>query len=185
MNEEDFVDDLKTFGLEDSSEDLYVVVVDGKKIFTVELEDGLSQSILEGIISDFEDGALMRHIKSAKAPKKNNGPVKVVVANNFDKMVMNKKQDVFIEFYAPWCVHCKTLEPIWKKLGKNRAGEKDLTIAKFDGTANDVPTEGFETSGFPTLFYVNKNNKIEKFEGDRDLVSFYKFLDERRGKDEL
>lgn len=185
MNEEDFADDLKTFGLEDSSEDLYVVVVDGKKIYTVELEDGLSQSILEGIISDFEDGALMRHIKSAKAPKKNNGPVKVVVANNFDKMVMNKKQDVFIEFYAPWCGHCKTLEPIWKKLGKNRAGEKDLTIAKFDGTANDVPTEGFETSGFPTLFYVNKNNKIEKFEGDRDLVSFYKFLDERRGKDEL
>ena len=105
MNEEDFSDDVAKFGLADSAEDLYVVIVDGKKYYNVELEDGLSQAGLKQIIADFEDGALIRHIKSAKEPKKNKGPVKVVVANSFDKVVMSKKSDVLIEFYP--CVRQK------------------------------------------------------------------------------
>lgn len=188
LNEDDFADDVKRFGLEDSSEDLNIVILDGKKAYPFECEDGLNAEVLTEVIEDYESGNLKRHLKSAKPPKKNNGPVKVVVSTQFDKIVMDKKKDVLIEFYAPWCGHCKALEPVFKKLGKNRASEGDLTIAKFDAIANDVPDDRFDVTGFPTLYYVNKANKIEKYEGGRELKDFYKFLDEKRGgaaKDEL
>ena len=42
----------------------------------------------------------------------------VVVAENFDEIVNNENKDVLIEFYAPWCGHCKNLEPKYKELGE-------------------------------------------------------------------
>uniref|UniRef100_A0A8C0JQ46 Protein disulfide-isomerase A3 n=1 Tax=Canis lupus dingo TaxID=286419 RepID=A0A8C0JQ46_CANLU len=48
--------------------------------------------------------------------------VKVVVAENFDEIVNNENKDVLIEFYAPWCGHCKNLEPEHKELGEKSIG---------------------------------------------------------------
>lgn len=42
----------------------------------------------------------------------------VVVAENFDEIVNAEDKDVLIEFYAPWCGHCKNLEPKYKELGE-------------------------------------------------------------------
>lgn len=36
--------------------------------------------------------------------------------NNFDSSVINSEDAWFVEFYAPWCGHCKKLEPEWKAL---------------------------------------------------------------------
>lgn len=188
MNEDDFKDDMKTYGLDDTAEDNAIVILDGKKIYKYECEDGLSEKVVENVIKKFQKGTLERHIKSAKAPKKNNGPVKVVVANSFDKVVMSKKSDVLVEFYAPWCGHCKNLEPIFKKLGKKVSDQKDLVIAKFDAIANDIPIDDFDVTGFPTLYWVTKENRIEKYEGGRELKDFVEFIAKKRPagvKDEL
>lgn len=42
----------------------------------------------------------------------------VVVAENFDSIVNDDSKDVLIEFYAPWCGHCKNLEPKYNELGE-------------------------------------------------------------------
>ena len=85
---------------------------------------------------------------------------------------------MFIEFYAPWCGHCKKLEPIWVELG-TIFNESKVVIAKMDATANDGPEE---VTGFPTLYFKkagNKNNTIDPkflYQGDRSKADLLKFI---------
>lgn len=54
-------------------------------------------------------------------------------------MVTDAEKDVLIEFYAPWCGHCKALAPKYDELGQKLSAESGVVIAKMDATANDVP----------------------------------------------
>ena len=41
-----------------------------------------------------------------------------MVAKNFDEIVNDESKDVLIEFYAPWCGHCKSLAPKYDELAE-------------------------------------------------------------------
>lgn len=45
-------------------------------------------------------------------------PLQVVVGKNFDEIVNDDSKDVLLEFYAPWCGHCKALAPKYDELGE-------------------------------------------------------------------
>lgn len=103
-----------------------------------------------------------------------------MVGKTFEQIVKDKSKDVLIEMYAPWCGHCKKLEPIFKELAKKFKSAKNLVIAKVDATANDVPDE-YKVGGFPTIYFAptNKKNNPLKYEGGRELDDFVKFLKEK------
>lgn len=58
-------------------------------------------------VQDVLDGKVEPSIKSEPIPETQEGPVTVVVANSYQDLVINNDKDVLLEFYAPWCGHCK------------------------------------------------------------------------------
>ncbi|KAM4606367.1 protein disulfide-isomerase A4 [Polymixia lowei] len=184
-DEEDYSDEMKSLGLSESGEEINVGILgDGGRKYAMEPEE-FDSEVLRDFVMAFKKGKVRPIVKSQPVPKNNKGPVKVVVGKTFDDIVMDTKKDVLIEFYAPWCGHCKKLEPDYQALGKKYKGEKNLVIAKMDATANDVPHESYKAEGFPTIYFAPSNNKQNpiKFEGgDRTIEGFSKFLEEHATK---
>lgn len=52
-------------------------------------------------ITLFSEGKLTPNVKSQPIPEKNDGPVFILVADNFEEAVYDKSKDVLVEFYAP------------------------------------------------------------------------------------
>ncbi|XP_058502398.1 protein disulfide-isomerase A3 [Solea solea] len=174
-----FRNEVTEFGLDDSSGELPVVAIrtaKGDKYVMAE-EFSRDGKALERFLQDYFDGTLKRYLKSEPIPENNDGPVKTVVAENFDSIVNDDSKDVLIEFYAPWCGHCKSLEPKYKELGEKLAGDPNVVIAKMDATANDVPSP-YEVTGFPTIFLSPAGRKMfpKKYEGGREVSDFLAYL---------
>jgi len=174
-NAKDFDAVIMEFGLGNSENEVNVAINQGKSKFPLKGEFSELEELVEKVLA----GSAKPYIKSAKKPKKNKGPVKIVVGKTFNKIVNSKKKDVLIEFYAPWCGHCKQLTPIWNELGTKFKKEKSIVIAKMDATANDVPSL-YDVTGFPTIYFVKRGSKDEpiKYAGGRLLDDYIKFLHE-------
>lgn len=133
-------------------------------------------------IAGFRSGSLEKIYKSEDIPATNDEPVKVVVGKNFDDIVKNSGKFVLLEFYAPWCGHCKSLAPIYEDLAKKHAGNDKLVIAKIDATANEIP--GISVQGFPTIkWFVPGKSEPTDYSGERTLEGFNTFLKEQLGED--
>ncbi|XP_017309171.1 protein disulfide-isomerase A4 [Ictalurus punctatus] len=183
-DEEDYADELKSLGLSESGEEVNVGILgEGGKKYAMEPEE-FDTDVLQEFVLAFKKGKLKPIIKSQPVAK-NKGPVKVVVGKTFDEIVLDVKKDVLIEFYAPWCGHCKQLEPDYLALAKKYKNEKNLVIAKMDATANDVPHDAYKVEGFPTIYFAPSNKKQDpiKFSGgERNMESLSKFIEEHATK---
>jgi protein disulfide isomerase family A protein 3 len=173
---DEFKQELTEFGFDSDSADKYVLArgANGEKF---KFEGEYSVANLEQFARDLAAGSLEQYLKSEPIPEENDESVKTLVAKNFNEVVNDETKDVLIEFYAPWCGHCKTLAPVYEELAKKLSDSTDLVIAKMDATANDVPAN-YDVKGFPTLYYAPKGSKStpKKYESGRDIDAFVKFL---------
>jgi protein disulfide-isomerase A1 len=151
--------------------------VAGNPSFTIWNEDSKEEfnaATLKTFVSGSLDGSYDSWVKSEPIPENNDGPVTIVVGKNFDEVVRAKK-DVLVEFYAPWCGHCKKLEPIYDELGAHFAKDDNIVIAKMDATANGTPKD-VSVQGFPTIIFFDADNKQVSYDGERELDAFKTWL---------
>ncbi|KAK4043651.1 protein disulfide-isomerase [Parachaetomium inaequale] len=148
--------------------------------FPFDQDKEITFEAIKAFVDDFVAGKVEPSIKSEPIPETNDGPVAVVVAKNYNDIVLDDTKDVLIEFYAPWCGHCKALAPKYEELGAlyQKSEFKDqVVIAKVDATANDVPDE---IQGFPTikLYPAGDKTNAVTYSGSRTVEDLIKFIAE-------
>lgn len=167
------------FGLQESQVPLIVIQTnDGQKY----LKPNLDADQIAPWLKEYKEGKVPPFRKSEPIPEENNEPVKVVVADSLQDVVFNSGKNVLLEFYAPWCGHCKKLAPILDEVAVSYQNDADVVIAKFDATANDTPGDTFEVQGYPTVFFRSASGKTVPYEGDRTKEDIVDFIEKNRDK---
>ncbi|GIJ99868.1 hypothetical protein Aspvir_003878 [Aspergillus viridinutans] len=106
-----------------------------------------------------------------------------LLPKNFDDVVLESGKPALVEFFAPWCGHCKNLAPVYEELAQAFEFAKDkVTVAKVDADEHRDLGKRFGVQGFPTLkWFDGKSDKPEDYKGGRDLESLSAFITEKTG----
>jgi len=141
-----------------------------------------TEASLQSYLDEYNAGKLSPHLKTEEVPADWDAhPVKVLVGKNHDQVVFDENKHVFVEYYAPWCGHCKNLAPIWDKLGEAVKDHPNIVVAKMDSTVNEA--KDVSVTGFPTLkfFPADSSRTIVDYTGGRTFEELVAFLEKNTG----
>ncbi|XP_050383395.1 protein disulfide isomerase-like 2-3 [Argentina anserina] len=95
-------------------------------------------------------------------------------SKNFDELVVKSKELWIVEFFAPWCGHCKKLAPEWKRAAQNLKGK--VKLGHVDCDAEQSLMSRFKVKGFPTIlvFGADKESPVH-YEGARTALAIESF----------
>ncbi|GFO12564.1 protein disulfide-isomerase a6 [Plakobranchus ocellatus] len=95
---------------------------------------------------------------------------------NFESEVLNSEDMWLVEFYAPWCGHCKNLAPHWASAATELKGK--VKLGALDATVHSVMASRYQVQGFPTIKMFpagKKGSDVVDYDGGRtssDIVNW-------------
>ena len=88
---------------------------------------------------------------------------------NFDQEVISSDDPWLVEFYAPWCGHCKNLAPHWAKAATELKGK--VKLGALDATAHKNIASQYSVQGYPTIKFFpagpKQRDSAQEFTGGR------------------
>nr|CCQ18635.1 Protein disulfide isomerase [Sycon ciliatum] len=179
-DEEENVKILDVFGLSNTSVPaVRIIELAARDMKKYQPETGeITADVIAPFIEGVNDGSIKQSLKSEEIPEDWDAkPVKQIVGKNFNDVIINNEKHALIQFYAPWCGHCKKLMPVWDEVGEYFDGRDDHVVGKMDATANEV--EGLKIESFPTIYYFLPNGKSRpiKYTGKRELEALLVFAE--------
>ncbi|KAL0703327.1 hypothetical protein Bca4012_069752 [Brassica carinata] len=131
---------------------------------------------IKALLKDRLDGKTTGTNTGGGSSEKKSEPSASVELNssNFDELVTESKDLWIVEFFAPWCGHCKKLAPEWKKAAKNLKGK--VKLGHVDCDADKAIQSRFKVKGFPTIlvFGADKSSPLP-YEGARSASAIESF----------
>ncbi|XP_067935563.1 protein disulfide-isomerase A4-like [Watersipora subatra] len=119
-------------------------------------------------------------------------PEAVVALNSLDELEAFTESAplTLVEFYAPWCGHCKKLAPEYEKAAKDLLSQTPpIKLAKVDATANSELAKKYDVTGYPTLFMfrakTSENGEVKvksyPYDGPRQHGGIVEYLVKQSG----
>lgn len=110
----------------------------------------------------------------ASKPTEEEDGVVILTDKNFDEFISSHEY-VLVEFYAPWCGHCKKLAPEYSQAAQQLSQHTPyVPLAKVDATSEKEVASRYNIMGYPTLKFFIKGQPIE-YQGGRtgqDMVDW-------------
>jgi len=86
-----------------------------------------------------------------------------ITRENFEKEVLNSKETVLIDFWAPWCMPCKIIAPAVEKLAEELKGKVKISKANVDENP-EIATE-LSILNIPTLVLFKSGREVSRIIG--------------------
>lgn len=117
-------------------------------------------------------------LANADFPEEDN--VIVLTDANLDEAITTYP-DILVEFYAPWCGHCKKLAPEYAKAAKTlKNKDPPIRIAKIDATENKESATKYGVTGFPSLKFFT-NGVASEYTGGRTEETIVSWMVRKTG----
>jgi len=104
--------------------------------------------------------------------------VELTDGNFKKKVVFEKELGWLVEFYAPWCGHCKTLAQPWADAATKLKGK--MLLGSLDATQHASTAQEYGVQGYPTIkYFAPGSTEPEEFSGGRTADAIVKWAEEK------
>jgi len=87
----------------------------------------------------------------------------VLSQDNFEQEVMQAKEPVLVDFWAPWCGPCRMITPVVEELAQDYEGK--LKVAKVNVDENQTIAGQYQVMSIPTLIVFQDGQPAKRMMG--------------------
>lgn len=108
----------------------------------------------------------------------NPGDVIELTDSNFESTVLESSELWMVEFFAPWCGHCKSLAPEWASAATQMKGK--VMFGALDATVHTVIASRYGIRGFPSI-KLFQNGEASDYDGGRQASDLITWATDKKG----